>query len=198
MAMENILQSDIFLIKRTYKNFFKKRFVIETQTEPDGKLYAECPFFQLRVKIDVYLDKGKANKCFSMIGKFSSFWCREYRITDASNCVVGFIKEGFSFVGGNYVVEDSHRSKIAVLRNNAFVNWQANLFSWFRQNYSFDLLKDSQNIGEISIEQGFVLFKAIVNLSQDSQKAIDRRMAISLVFLLELMSAQLSSGISGA
>lgn len=211
--MENILQADIFFVERKYKNFLNKEFVIENQVAPEEKLYAECPIFQLRAKIDVYpvrkkapcglsngvyLDKGKTNKYFSVIGKISSFWCREYRIADASGCVVGFIKEGFSFTGGNYAIEDSRRNKIAVLRNNAFVNWRENLFSWYRQNYSFDLLKGSENIGEISIEQGFVLFKAIVDLSQDAQKTIDRRIAISLVFLLESISTQLSSGVSGA
>ena len=58
-----------------------------------------------------------------MIENFFSFWWGEYRIVDASSYVVGFIKERFSFRGGSYVIEDSRRNKIAVLRNNASENW---------------------------------------------------------------------------
>ncbi len=181
--IENIFQSDIFFVERTHKNFFVKSFHVRTRAT-DERLYAEQPVFQLRTKIDVYSDEDKVKRCFSIIEKFSCFR-KEYCIMDATGRIIGFIKERRAcFTAGNYTIEDSKKKKVAALKNTAFANWRESMLSWFRQNYSFDFLLSSVKVGEISIEQGFKGFpyRAIVNLSQDQQRIIDRGLAISLKF----------------
>lgn len=199
------LYLDTYFIDMTYKlPFLSKVFYVrekeipnevifakfssskEGQNYPEAILSTTIPFFQFMRKVYVYSDKKREHKYFSIIQSRFAFPHR-YIIRDEQDAVIGFIETRSLLFKRAWSIIDKQGMEIGSLRENVGDNIAEEFRFTIQKVFSFSFFIQDRMIGNIGIETDYYSLsrKFTLDLTDDKEIKLDRRLALTLIFLVD-------------
>ncbi len=166
--------------------FAKFSFPKRDQPLPDAILFAKAPFFQFMKKVYVYSDEKRQHKYFSIIQRRFAFPHR-YVVRDEQDVIIGFIETKSLIFNRIWRIIDNQGIEIGSLKENLGDNIREEFRLSIQKSYSFSFFLRDQIIGDIEItaDHYSMSHKFILNIMDDPEKKLDRRLALAFVFLVD-------------
>lgn len=179
MLVDNKFQLNKYLIKQ--KSLVNTgKYYIQDENGHDI-LFASSPMFQINWKVTIF-DSESKQKHFSVAQGFS-LMSTVYLVVDANNAYIGKIKGKPISLGVLWDITDANDVVIGQAREKVGSVAVDNLIN-SRKFANFDILLDQNVVGEV-MSQITIKDTYILDLRNDFDKRLDRRMGIALIIALD-------------
>jgi len=164
--------------------------------------FVEQKRFKFKEDLRAFTDASKREELFRIKARQAFDPRARYKVTDASGAHIGELGKAFgkSLLRSTWEIFDSGGSKIgwaqersvpvALLRRAVgFIPYVENVADWLPIPYHFDWYRGDEPVGGLSRVLG-LRDRYVLDLAGDSERVIDRRVALALAVGMDAMQAR--------
>lgn len=194
-------QHDVFMIRQRFAPVVN-RYEIALAEQPDQPFaFVEQKRFKFKEDIRFYADDSKSEELWKIVARQRFDPRARYDITTADGAKLGEIQKvfGASLLRSTYKIYDDAGEVTVAERNIAvavfrraigFVPYVDNVANWLPIPYDFTLTRDDVQIGTHERKRMKIADTYTLDLSGDSERTLDRRLALALAIGLDALQAR--------